>query len=296
MDVDMDKTAQQNELPPYCKDASAAFKKTFAETEKLYHYTSFESAVKILSTGKLLYSDLKKQNDFNESHRPCYEEYTWSLSNLQEEEENEEKLSEVLQHFQQISLVMDKKRRLGFDIPAMWTHYAQRGNGICLVFNKNMLEEQLMPGRQNEILDFGKIKYKQKYDPSIILPSTDDIDKRVDYVFRRRGKIFFQKSSDWSYEQEFRIIRKKSSQAEGLNISDALTAVILCNVQHSEQEEQPYSLDRCNEICSIKDCYVCCYDAFLGNRILSCDGEQVWSSEDQYATDTIEKLAENLDV
>ena len=73
MDVDMDKTAQ-NELPPYCKDctaAFAAFQKTFAETEKLYHYTSFESAIKILASHRLRYSQLKGLNDINESYRPA---------------------------------------------------------------------------------------------------------------------------------------------------------------------------------------------------------------------------------
>ena len=31
----------------------------------LYHYTSFEAAAKILASGKLLFSDVKRLNDMN---------------------------------------------------------------------------------------------------------------------------------------------------------------------------------------------------------------------------------------
>ena len=36
----------------------------------LYHYTSFESAVKVLASKKLLFSDFRKSNDINESFGP----------------------------------------------------------------------------------------------------------------------------------------------------------------------------------------------------------------------------------
>lgn len=44
------------------------------QKDYLYHYTSFEAAVKILASAKLLFSDFKKLNDINEACGPIYDD------------------------------------------------------------------------------------------------------------------------------------------------------------------------------------------------------------------------------
>ena len=98
---------------------------TFLKTEKLYHYTSFESAIKILVSNKLLFGKLSNLNDINESFRPLF--YSSSI--------NHENALKELSKYKQISLARDGKLK-GFAIPSMWGHYAEKGYGVCLVFDK----------------------------------------------------------------------------------------------------------------------------------------------------------------
>ena len=107
-----------------------AFKKRFTETEKLYHYTTFEKAVKILCNKQLRYSKLKDLNDINESYRPVYVAFD---GNTFPDDKTFKDLENAIQRFGQISFSVDEKKRKGFDIPAMWAHYAQKGNGVCLL-------------------------------------------------------------------------------------------------------------------------------------------------------------------
>ena len=66
--------------------------------------------------------------------------------------------------YRQISLIKDNVRQQGFNIPAMWAHYAERGRGVCLVFDKKKLLSGLGKNMRR-----GKVKYKVKYDPSLII-------------------------------------------------------------------------------------------------------------------------------
>ena len=101
--------------------------------KNLYHYTSFESAVKIIASKKLLFSEINKVNDINESCGPNYivKDLTDSIE-----------ADKIMKHFTQISFTSDTRLNKGFDIPAMWGHYGDRGHGACLVFDrKNILQE-----------------------------------------------------------------------------------------------------------------------------------------------------------
>ena len=96
-------------------------KTTFIETEKLYHYTSFESAIKILASQQLRYSQLKGLNDINESYRPVYLKFDGKFS----ANKSFKDLENAVQQFRQISFAVDEAdNHPGFAIPAMWAHYA----------------------------------------------------------------------------------------------------------------------------------------------------------------------------
>ena len=285
MDVDMDKTAQQNELPPYCKDCTAAFeafKKTFAEAEKLYHYTSFESAIKILASQQLRYSQLKGLNDINESYRPVYLKFDGVFP----EDKSFKDLENAVQQFRQISFTIDETgNHPGFAIPAMWAHYAQKGNGICLVFSKAKLEQRL---KSSKYVAFQKVHYAQGYDSSLIL-SESNISEYQEKLFADRGNAFFIKTEDWAYEQEYRVIKRiRGTKDAFLDVENAFLAVILCNAPDIKPTDHVSGSAQYSIIQKIAGKIpICVYGVFFEERILSYENSQVWSSKHQYATDAI---------
>ena len=85
--------------------------------ELLYHYTSLSNAIAILSTQSLLFGQISKMNDMNESWRPIY-------CNLWEDD-TIDICDEELSSYVQISLTCDDNQeamdsRRGFDIATMW--------------------------------------------------------------------------------------------------------------------------------------------------------------------------------
>jgi hypothetical protein len=90
-------------------------KEEFKNIEKLYHYTSFESAVKMIETKSLKFGSLQRMNDINERYKHKYvsnkeKDFYVTIKDLEKE----------LSNIKQISLSHDTKKRYGFDIPAMW--------------------------------------------------------------------------------------------------------------------------------------------------------------------------------
>lgn len=191
------------------------------DNEYFYHYTTFEAAVKIITSRTLLFSDIKRLNDINES---CGPTVLYSGISEQEESDNEKILSKYIQ----ISLTMDTPNRKGFDIPAMWGHYASRGHGVCLVFDKKKFI--------SSINDPTLYHHSVEYCP---LTNLNDIlyDKTIgsfeDFIRASKNELFFHKTQDWAYEQEFRVIAL-SDERKSLQITESLVAVIFYNRKHED--------------------------------------------------------------
>ena len=177
----------------------------FLKTERLYHFTNRCSALKILETGSLKFGKLKQMNDINESYREVFTK----------EGVEPEKVEEELNKYKQISLTHDG-RLLGFAIPSMWGHYAEKGYGICFVFDKTKLLNTISGDCYGD-----DIHYSFDYDNSIKIDKDD-----IESSFKENIKdLFFTKTIDWEYEQEFRIITKSSNDV--LEYKDSLIAVIM---------------------------------------------------------------------
>ena len=74
-------------------------KETFQKTERLYHYTSVCSAMKIIASGTLKFGNLKQMNDINEVYRQIFYGKDVDPKDIEQE----------LNRYGQISLVCDKK-------------------------------------------------------------------------------------------------------------------------------------------------------------------------------------------
>lgn len=185
----------------------------------LFHFTKFESAVKILATNYLLFGDFVNMNDISEVRREIFSDY----------------LEKEIQLYKSLSFTIDKKITRAFAIDPLWGYYAEKGNGICLAFNKKILFDKFnkLPGFKRR----GKIHYIKDFSNAIFSESKSSIlaQKEVEKNYR---DIFFTKSLDWKTENEYRFLIKHNSKSPMfLNLGDSLLAVIVCQPLHSNIKE-----------------------------------------------------------
>lgn len=180
----------------------------------LYHYTDLCSTIKILIYNTLLFGELYHMNDLQESTRLVF---------------GNDGCREAVRKYRQISLTSDYRRagckepRKGFDILPMWAHYADKGTGVCLMLDANLIKKAC----EEQGGSFGVVSYNRKYDNAICF-DTDDPDKELQ-TKRMLNKVFFRKSTEWSYEQEFRIVKRFDSDSKKgfLSLYDAVKGVII---------------------------------------------------------------------
>lgn len=214
---------------------------SFESGNNLYHYTSLKSFVKILESGKLKFNALPKMNDITEASKDCYIEANETQSI---DWENLSLLANRLKNIGQISLVQDDKFP-GYALHSMWGHYAEAGEGCCLVLEKtSVIREAKIAG-----MFCDRVTYDDAI-ADVIIPSGIDVDE---YVNTDCKKLFFHKRKEWEHEQEYRIINLNFEPAIfcGLSIKDSLIAVIFhTNCRHSIFDcihKQPY-LDKLGNI------------------------------------------------
>ena len=183
----------------------------FDSNRYFYHYTRFCSGIKILNSMCLLFHKLKDMNDINELYRPLY------FEDLKDKERTKRELS----HLQQISLTQDGRLR-GFNIPAMWGHYGEEGNGVCLILEK----EKLLNSLESVTTYRSPISYEDDYSPDIHVRLVEG--ENSPFSESEIMDYFFKKTYDWSYEQEYRIIRRSDDdELLKLDISNSFAGVIM---------------------------------------------------------------------
>ena len=215
----------------------------FQKMSRLYHFTSFNAACKIIKSGKLRFSQSYKLNDLIESNRIVFEHV---LSEELLEKRNGILAEAEMHRYQQISFSQDREYDgmyfLGFDLHTMWGLYADKGYGVCLVFDKDKLT--LSPG------DYANdVKYYS------IIPQYANINnKSVNgikaEVWRKKDEIFFSKRKEWEYEQEYRIIRRARSEddIEFLDISESLSFAIICKDRNVSGFESMFDSEHYSEL------------------------------------------------
>jgi hypothetical protein len=164
---------------------------------------------------QLKFGSLPKMNDFTERTKYVYlsdsDNPSWKYI---------PQIEKRLKYIKQISLTQDG-RFDGYAINAMWGHYADAGEGCCLVLNKGKIIECC----KAHGFCYANVKYNGIV-TDIIYDSQYDIES---FIKREAKNLFYSKSPDWKYEQEFRIINLKSSIKgdDFLDISGALMYIII---------------------------------------------------------------------
>lgn len=179
----------------------------FLATEKVYHYTSFEAACKIIASQRLKFGVSNRTNDINEAYRTLCVTVKVGQDAVMNEKSK----------YKQLCFTKDNSPRRGYDISAMWGHYAKKGYGTCLVFDKSKIMSRLSPDMVEH-----DVEYIEKFDEK--LPLEEDIQS---FFKNDKEDIFFKKTNDWSYEQEWRILVRSEQQATYLPFGDSLMAIIM---------------------------------------------------------------------
>lgn len=187
--------------------------------KKLYHYTSFDTFVKIWLTQRLKYSPVSRVNDIQES------QVNSSVPTL-----NQMPIiwayNDIRSSYKQISLTMDFDTYMkGCMSPMMWGHYADKRNGVCIELDYDKLN---IP----ESAFSSPVKYRTILNKSTLLDKDIyTISQIRKYIKKNRNNIFFTKQKCWSGENEYRII---SYTDEYLDIAGAITAVYLTSCDSDE--------------------------------------------------------------
>ena len=202
-------------------------KNKFEQTDKLNHFTSFGTALKIIETNHLRFGRLNNMNDLHENDKLSYVDHTnqkidhFSPDVL-------DTLHDEIYKYRQISFSMDSKNgeKKGFDLHQMWGNYADKGKGVCLVFDKKELEDS--NDRQNLFHEDVIYDETQDLDSFVVSKSQAPIDVATE-VSRRLNDIFFHKRREWEHEQEYRFLKRcpNGQKEEYLHLGHALRFVIL---------------------------------------------------------------------
>lgn len=187
--------------------------------KRIYHFTSFESFVKIWLSKELLFSELEKVNDLFEINKVFFAESFVQMPLMVA-------FQDLINSYRQVSFTMDYDSYIkGCMSTAMWGLYGNKTNGVCIEID---FEKLILPKH----CIYRPITYVKTLPKYIRLDSslTCIADLRK-FIKKNIQQIFFKKLDSWKPENEYRII---SNEISKLDISNAISAVYLTKFDSSE--------------------------------------------------------------
>ena len=266
-------------------------KEEFMNMKKLYHYTKFDTAIKILESHSLRFGRLHNMNDIHENDKLSYVNTKGTLINSFPSDVLDAIDCEMAK-YRQISLTADddKQDKLGFDLHQMWGLYADKGQGVCLVFDKDMLCKQIDDAVLHKIVS---------YDTSVesFYIATPKVYKSIQRNIQEQAeKLFFHKRKEWEHEQEYRIIKYCSNlkKEEYLDYGKALKFIILNSaIEYSDVVKFKEMIDNLNK--HAKEIPILIYgNGLLDYSLLDINHtETIWTSSNGY---DIPVIGENCEI
>lgn len=219
------------------------------------HYTGKEAAISILSGKQINFSRLASCDDPRESkqwsfgfigaeQRLCLENYADVPNIFSSYIRNNSRVlcfcgwndEELDFSKNMVSHYREAYYRAGFARSRMWSQYGIRHTGICLVFDKTRLEEELESSFETNKKFYGSVEYQYYLETfvrarkiecrNILNHSVDEaLGMQIDANFR---EYFFLKSMDYRDEHEYRlVVIVDGGDSIGLPIESSLMAVIV---------------------------------------------------------------------
>ena len=210
-----------------------SIKEQFEKTEKLYHFTSFDTALKIIESNHLRYGRLNNMNDIHENDKIVLVDANNHPTDKFPSDVLDELYDEIYK-YRQISLTADDNEgdKDGFDLHQMWGLYADKGEGVCLIFDKKELEKGFGSAALHD-----RVSYDKTVD-SYYISLSNTADKVSVEIREHANEIFFHKRREWEHEQEYRLLRRCpiATREEYLFLGHALKFVILSSRLHNLDE------------------------------------------------------------
>ena len=272
-----------------------SIKEQFEQTEKLYHFTKFDTALKILESNRLRFGRLDNMNDIHENDKI---EFVGPNNQQINEFPSEvlDALHDEIYKYRQISLTTEGQPgdNLGFNLHQMWGIYADKGEGVCLVFDKKELEKS----HDMKNINLGRVNYDDtKKLESFFISDSKNPEEVLDEIKKHIPDIYFHKRKEWEHEQEYRLIKRcpNAAKEEYLLLGHALKFIILSSklrnideVRYFENidniKRQAEKIEKARKIGKAGKVPVLVYGNGLFDYALCTeDGKkEVWNSKDGY--------------
>lgn len=198
-----------------------------ASIKYLYHYTTLETFLEhILMESTLRLSPFEKVNDPIESKRNFNGMYMSKFRDIDLNDkrinkyENQYKIALInwskvvcfsLDDIDDLKEYTDHINR-GYGKPRMWAQYADLHRGVCLIFDRELLGENMKESFSDSDITGGKVIYKNHYNYEVGIPHSFDYDNMdnikliKNQILEHKDNLFFTKFKDWADEKEYRYI------------------------------------------------------------------------------------------
>lgn len=188
---------------------------------ELFHYTKFESFKNIIKTMTLKSSPLRKMNDLNEAS-VRFLDWTKDFLLMYDAEEYIKKNCSVLcftKNYMEGGICQS-----GGNHPALWAHYAENSNGVCIVLNETAVIENNKELLSQYFHALEEVNYTHNCSPDDTILG-QEYSNVSEFLQQNYKELFFKKHVDWSYERETRLLVE--SPEVSLNIDGAIEYIIL---------------------------------------------------------------------
>ena len=261
-------------------------KEQFKQIEKLYHFTSFDTALKIIESNRLRFGRLSNTNDIHEVAKNMFVDTNGQpIDKFPSDVLNA--LYDEVYKYRQISLTIDDEEndKYGFDLHQMWGLYADKGEGVCLVFDKKEIEKSWDWAK----IQNGPVCYDKSQElESFVVSRLHNPEAVLDDVRSRLPDIFFHKRKEWEHEQEYRLLKRcpNPTKEEYLYLGHALKFVILTSKLRNVDEVRFFkTIDTIKEkVKKAGTIHVLVYGNGLFDYALCTEdgAEELWNSNDGY--------------
>lgn len=187
--------------------------------KKLYHFTSFDTFVRIWLTQQLKYGHVFNVNDMLEVDNSGAVSRFNQIAVIYA-------YNDIRASYKQMSFVMNYDSYMkGCMSPMMWGQYADKRKGVCIELDFDKLN---IP----KYCYAKPVKYKTLLNKSTILDSDITTIKQIrHYIKQHKDDIFFTKQKCWSEENEYRIVNDRD---DFLDINGAISAIYLTSYNSLE--------------------------------------------------------------
>ena len=227
------------------------FKQFMKSSNSMYHYTSFDTALKILDGGTLKFNYISNQTDPNETMKNNLSTHFATGDNIRTVSEDTFKFGEIVNNYvkhhqcicfstntqvvnsvnvTKLESIISRvnanynipgivqshyKAKPGYEKHRMWERYASNFAGVCLILDRSKLKTS----KNETLLSCNYINYLSNL--YSVLYDKNEESKLLDQI----DETYFHKHLDFRDENEFRFLIN-CENTEYLDISNALVGII----------------------------------------------------------------------